>query len=173
MTLRILLQTTLLAGTQDDWTIDQFSLLQAHLQSLHDPQGAPLCHVTARDREPDAEGNDPVLSTLDRCHFDQLWLFALDVGDGLSASDCAELRAFISTVAVYSQPVTIKIWGYPCVLWGRSVPSTTSTVSRRILTTLGVVPMTSTPPRFPTLITTLAAMAITKSSHRSPLCTAC
>ncbi len=94
MTLRILLQTTLRAGTQDDWTIDQFSLLQAHLQSLQDLHGNPLCQVTARDREPDAEGNDPVLSTLDRSQFNQLWLFALDVGDGLSPSDCAGISRF-------------------------------------------------------------------------------
>ncbi len=94
MTLQILLQTTLLAGTQDDWTIDTFSLLQTYLKSLRNSQGSPLCEVTARDREPDLKGNDPILSNLAQSQFDQLWLFALDTGEGLSASDCAGITQF-------------------------------------------------------------------------------
>jgi hypothetical protein len=35
-----------------------------------------------------------VLSALDRPSFDELWLFAVDVGDGLSANDCAGINRF-------------------------------------------------------------------------------
>lgn len=91
--IRILLQTTI-PTTEDDWSIDRFSLLQNYLATFKDEQGNPLCEVTARDRQNDAEGNDPVLSTLDKSDFDQLWLFALDTGDGLSPKDCEGITAF-------------------------------------------------------------------------------
>lgn len=94
MPIRILFQTTLLASAIDDWTIARFSLLLGYLASLQDAAGKPLFDVTARDREPDDAGNDPVLSQLDRAQFDELWLFALDVGDGLRASDCAGINRF-------------------------------------------------------------------------------
>ncbi|MDX2211971.1 MAG: hypothetical protein SFY66_01660 [Oculatellaceae cyanobacterium bins.114] len=91
--IRILLQTTL-PTLEDDWSIWRFSLLKGYLESLQDEQGQPLCQITARDRQPNADGNDPVLSALDRTEFDELWLFALDVGDGLSLSDCAGIIRF-------------------------------------------------------------------------------
>lgn len=91
--IRILLQTTI-PTTDDDWSIDRFSLLQGYLAALKDEQGNPLCEVIARDRQDDAEGNDPVLSTLGESDFDELWLFALDTGDGLSSKDCAGISAF-------------------------------------------------------------------------------
>jgi hypothetical protein len=94
MTIRILLQTTLPATEPDDWTIDRFSMLTEYLKSLRDEQGAPLCQVTARDKTPDANGSDPVLSTLSRDRFDELWLFALDVGDGLTAAECRAITRF-------------------------------------------------------------------------------
>ncbi len=92
--IRILLQTTLPATEEDDWVISRFSMLQDYLASIKDKAGDPLFHLTARDRMPDAEGNDPVLSTLDRENFEELWLFALDVGDGLSAKDSAGITHF-------------------------------------------------------------------------------
>lgn len=92
--IRILLQTTLLSTEEDDWTIARFSRLRHYLTALTDAAGNPVCEVTARDREPNANGDDPVLSTLDRDKFDQLWLFALDVGDGLSTNDCAGISHF-------------------------------------------------------------------------------
>jgi len=46
-----------------------------------------------RDREPHGSP-DSVLSTLDRSDFDQLWLFAVDVGDGLTAEDCRAIAEF-------------------------------------------------------------------------------
>lgn len=94
MSIRILLQTTLLPTEEDDWTIARFALLQDYLASLQDESGNPLFQVTARDRQPDSQGNDPVLSQLDRQDFDELWLFALDVGGGLSSQDLAGINRF-------------------------------------------------------------------------------
>lgn len=91
--IRILLQTTI-PTTEEDWSIERFSLLRDYLASLKDETGNPLCEVTARNRESDAEGNDPILSTLDRSDFDELWLFAVDVGEGLTKKDCAGINAF-------------------------------------------------------------------------------
>lgn len=90
---RILLQTTL-PTLEDDWSIWRFSLLEQYLKTRLDAAGEPLCVVTARDRQPDDNGDDPVLSRLSRNDFDQLWLFALDVGDGLSAADMAGILHF-------------------------------------------------------------------------------
>jgi hypothetical protein len=86
MSPRILLQTTILP-TVEDWGIERFSLLQKHLASLG-------CDVVARNRGTGAGKDDPVLSALDRSDFDELWLFAVDVGDGLSAGDCAGITRF-------------------------------------------------------------------------------
>ncbi|MEO1403448.1 MAG: hypothetical protein AAFV72_19675 [Cyanobacteria bacterium J06635_1] len=94
MPIKILLQTTLLPTEHDDWTICRFSLLQRYLGSLTDEAGAPLVAVVGRDRHPDEHGNDPVLSTLDSQDVDELWLFALDVGDGLSTQDCEGITRF-------------------------------------------------------------------------------
>jgi hypothetical protein len=94
--MRILLQTTLPTGTTDDWTIGSFSLLQAYLSSLVDLDGKPLYDVIGRDREPDRIGNDPILSNLSRSQFDQIWLFALDTGDGLSKADAEGINRFHS-----------------------------------------------------------------------------
>jgi hypothetical protein len=90
---QILLQTTIPA-TDDDWTIDRFSLLREHLNSLKDDQGQPLYNVTARNREDDGAGNDKVLTTLDTTNFDELWLFAVDTGNGLSKPDCEGITRF-------------------------------------------------------------------------------
>jgi hypothetical protein len=91
--IRILLQTTI-PTVADDWTIDRFSMLHDHLASVTDEQGRRLAEVTARNREPDAEGNDPVLSALSGSDFDEVWLLAADSGNGLSAQDCAGISAF-------------------------------------------------------------------------------
>lgn len=91
--IRLLLQTTI-PYTEDDWSIERFSMLRDYLASLKDEDGNPLCEVTARDRESDAEGNDPVLSNLGDSDFDQLWLFAVDVGNGLTEKDHAGIAAF-------------------------------------------------------------------------------
>jgi hypothetical protein len=89
--IRILLQTTI-PEVADDWHIGRFSLLRDYLASLKDEQGNRLCEVTARNRQ--GGDSDPVLSTLDRSDFDELWLFAVDVGDGLPAADCEAITRF-------------------------------------------------------------------------------
>jgi hypothetical protein len=91
--IEILLQTTI-PTTADDWSIARFSMLSDYLASLRDENGQPLCKVIARDRTSDKEGNDPVLSTLGESDFDQLWLFAVDVGDGLTTKDADGIQAF-------------------------------------------------------------------------------
>jgi hypothetical protein len=89
---RILLQTTI-PQTEDDWHIGRFSLLRDYLAGLTAEDGAPLCAVTARDRAPVGQP-DPVLSALDASDYDQLWLFAVDPGIGLTAEDCAGISRF-------------------------------------------------------------------------------
>lgn len=91
--IHILLQTTI-PFEEDNWHIGRFSLLRDHLTSLKDEAGKPLCDVTTRDREVDADGNDPALSALDRSEFDELWLFAIDNGEGLSVPDCQGITRF-------------------------------------------------------------------------------
>ncbi|MBB3475745.1 hypothetical protein [Sphingomonas sp. BK345] len=90
--IRILLQTTI-PERQDDWHIDRFSMLRAHLEGLRDPSGRRLTDVTARNRLPPGL-SDPVLSDLPRQGFDQVWLFGVDEGDGLDGDDCAAISAF-------------------------------------------------------------------------------
>ena len=91
--IRILLQTTIPA-IADDWNIDRFSLLREHLSSITDDQGSVLYEVTSRNREINAEGNDKMLSILDQSDFDELWLFAVDTGDGLTTNDCEGITRF-------------------------------------------------------------------------------
>jgi hypothetical protein len=91
--IRILLQTTIPA-VEDDWNVGRFSLLSEHLSSLRDEEGRALCEVTARDRGTNPDGDDEVLSRLDSTDFDELWLFAVDSGDGLSVADCQGITRF-------------------------------------------------------------------------------
>lgn len=91
--IQILLQTTI-PSIEDDWNIDRFSLLRDHLSTIKDEQGRSRYQVTARNREDDGAGNDPLLSTLDTSNFDELWLFAVDTGDGLSQTDCEGITRF-------------------------------------------------------------------------------
>jgi hypothetical protein len=90
---KVLLQTTIPAR-EDDWHIGRFSLLHQHLSSLKDSQGNALFDVTARDRVINSAGDDEVLSQLDSSDFGQLWLFAVDVGDGLTEADCRGITRF-------------------------------------------------------------------------------
>lgn len=92
-TVRILLQTTI-PKTEDDWTIDRFSLLRDHLASITDENASHTYEVITRDRETDRHGNDVVLSVLDTTDFDELWLFAVDNGSGLSVADCQGITRF-------------------------------------------------------------------------------
>jgi hypothetical protein len=89
--IKVLLQTTI-PTTTDDWSIARFSLLG---QSLREQQreGLPLFEVTMRDRER-LGASDSVLAALDRSQFDEMWLFAVDAGNGLTAEDCAGISRF-------------------------------------------------------------------------------
>jgi hypothetical protein len=89
---RILLQTTI-PHIEDGWHIGRFTLLAGHLSGLKAGRGQPLFHVTARNRDPIGRP-DSVLSTIDRSDFDELWLFAVDDGNGLTAEDCAAIARF-------------------------------------------------------------------------------
>ena len=89
---KILLQTTI-PFTENDWHIGRFSLLRDYLANLADGEGKPLYDVAARDRDPPGQP-DSVLSTLNRSQFDELWLFAVDVGDGLTPQDCDAISRF-------------------------------------------------------------------------------
>jgi hypothetical protein len=91
--IQVLLQTTI-APIEDDWSVNRFSLLRDHLASLTDDDGHAILEVTARDRETNADGNDKVLSVLDETEFDELWLFAVDTGNGLTVADCQGITRF-------------------------------------------------------------------------------
>ena len=89
---KILLQTTIPA-TQDDWDIARFHLLSEFLDGQRAADGSRLFAVTARDRDA-AAGPDSLLSRIDETDFDQMWLFAVDTGNGLSPEDCAAIGRF-------------------------------------------------------------------------------
>ncbi|WP_431103015.1 hypothetical protein [Roseateles noduli] len=90
--IKVLLQTTI-ESIEDDWNIERFSLLKQHLESARDASGAKVFDVTARNRA--LRGSpDPIISTLAESDFDEVWLIAVDVGDGLAPEDCAGLSAF-------------------------------------------------------------------------------
>lgn len=81
----ILLQTTITANP-DDWDINRFSLLAEELRAAgHD--------VVARNRRSGVDG-DPVLSHLDELGYDQLWLMAVDIGDGLTDAEADAIVRF-------------------------------------------------------------------------------
>ncbi len=92
-TTRILLQTTI-PYAEDDWHIGRFSLLAGHLESLKDARGEQLYDVETRNRETNTDGVDLVILGLDGSEIDQLWLFALDLGDGLTPDECAAITRF-------------------------------------------------------------------------------
>ncbi|MFC0398828.1 hypothetical protein [Paraburkholderia rhizosphaerae] len=91
-TVQILLQTTI-PTADNDWSIARFSRLTELLRAYHDNDERVTFNVVARDRDPLGQP-DPVLSRLDESEFDELWLFAVDVGNGLTAEDCAGITRF-------------------------------------------------------------------------------
>ncbi|WP_418131090.1 hypothetical protein ABL849_09565 [Variovorax sp. 375MFSha3.1] len=90
--LNLLLQTTI-EEQPDDWDISRFSRLASFLAGLRDKDGGLAFRVTARNRTQRGTP-DPVLSTLDESDVDQLWLFAVDGGDGLTDADCMGISRF-------------------------------------------------------------------------------
>jgi hypothetical protein len=83
--IRVLLQTTIEPAV-NDWHIGRFSMLRDYLSSLTAQDGRQLFDVTARDRGP-VGAPDQVLSALDRSTYDEMWLFAVDTGQGLHEAD--------------------------------------------------------------------------------------
>ena len=92
MPMKILLQSTI-PTTADDWSIARFSRLGAVLAAARDAAGNPLYEVVMRDRDPPGQP-DSVLSVIDASDIGQLWLFAVDTGDGLAKEDCAAIGRF-------------------------------------------------------------------------------
>lgn len=89
---RVLLQATV-PTIQENWSIARFGLLANHLGGLRDADGRLQFEVVARDREA-AGRSDSVLAALDESDFDQLWLFAVDTGDGLLPEECEAISRF-------------------------------------------------------------------------------
>jgi hypothetical protein len=89
---KILLQTTIQPAVED-WSIARFSMLADYLGQLRDADGDAVFEIIARDRGP-LDEPDPVLSALDESDFAAMWLFAVDVGDGLSGDECAAISRF-------------------------------------------------------------------------------
>lgn len=86
--MRILLQCSI-RYSADDWHIGRFGFLADELRKAGE--------VVARNLDPDATGDDPVLSRLDRAGFDEAWLLGVDGGRALSRSDVAGINAFMRT----------------------------------------------------------------------------
>jgi hypothetical protein len=90
--INILLQTTI-PTTEDDWSIARFSTLAELLREQTNAQGQRIFDVVTRDRDP-LGAPDSLLSKLDQSDFDQMWLFAVDTGNGLTAEDCQAISRF-------------------------------------------------------------------------------
>src|SRR5215467_1325118 len=90
---KILLQTTI-SYERDNWSIERFSKLADILAGIEDESGKKSFEVTARDRESLSSGDDRVLSKLDESDFDELWLFGVDLGDGLGSLDCTAIGRY-------------------------------------------------------------------------------
>jgi hypothetical protein len=82
---RILLQTTI-PPSDDNWHAGRFSMVADELRVAGHA-------VTARDRTRGFRP-DPILSRLDTLEFDELWLMAVDEGDGLAKEDAKGILRF-------------------------------------------------------------------------------
>jgi len=90
---RILLKTTI-PHARDDWHVQRFSLLHLQLSSITDQAGNVLFEVVARDRRDDGKGDDIDIQSLFEQGIEQLWLFAVDCGGGLSLADIEAIDYF-------------------------------------------------------------------------------
>ncbi len=87
--IRILLQTTI-PFAENDWHVGRFSLLARELAGVSD--AGRRIEVTARDRA--SSNDDPVLATIDRSGFDEVWIFGVDTGNGLTPAEHDALVRF-------------------------------------------------------------------------------
>jgi hypothetical protein len=83
---KILLQTTI-PFAEDDWNVSRFSLLRETLV-------ADGHEVVSRNEELDASRNDDLIVQLPDSDFDQLWLIAVDTGDGLNQAESDAVVGF-------------------------------------------------------------------------------
>jgi hypothetical protein len=90
---KILLQTTI-PHIQDDWSIERFSTLAEIVSANSDDHGNRKFGVTCRNRDNSGNEDDTVLKRLDETDFDQLWLFGVDVGGGITSTECEAIARF-------------------------------------------------------------------------------
>ncbi len=90
---KILLQKTI-PYIQDDWSIERFSTLAEILSDSSDDNGNRKFDVVSRNLDNHGNNGDRVLTRLDEADFDQLWLFGVDVGSGISPMECEAIARF-------------------------------------------------------------------------------
>ena len=90
---KILLQTTI-PFIQDDWSIERFSILAETLSASSDNRGDRRFEIVSRNRDHPGDTDDSVLKRLDETDFDQLWLFGVDVGGGITPMECEAIARF-------------------------------------------------------------------------------
>src|ERR1700758_920977 len=90
---KILLQTTI-PYIQDDWSIERFSTLAGILSAASDEHGNRKFEVVSRNRDNHGDADDSVLKRLNDTDFDQLWLFGVDVGGGITPLECEAIARF-------------------------------------------------------------------------------
>ena len=90
---KILLQTTI-PYIQDDWSIERFSTPAEILSNSSNDHGNRKFGVVSRNRDNQGNADDCVLKRLDETDFDQLWLFGVDVGGGITPMECEAIARF-------------------------------------------------------------------------------
>jgi len=90
---KILLQTTI-PYIRDDWSIERFSTLAEILSDPSGDNGYRKFEVVSRNRDKVGRADDSVLKRLDDTDFDQLWLFGVDVGGGITPVECEAIARF-------------------------------------------------------------------------------
>lgn len=90
---KILLQTTI-PYIEDDWSIERFSTLAEILSASSDAHGNRKFEVVSRNRDNPGDVDDSVLKRMDETDFDQLWLFGVDVGGGITPAECEAIARF-------------------------------------------------------------------------------
>ena len=93
MAIPILVKTTI-GDAADDWNVDRFSLLVAHLRSLQDAHGELCYELFARNRVESAAGDDVDLERAATGAYAQLWLIAADTVGALTETDIENINRF-------------------------------------------------------------------------------
>ncbi|MGA8576679.1 MAG: hypothetical protein WB609_13465 [Candidatus Cybelea sp.] len=157
---KILLQTTI-PFAEDDWNVSRFSLLR-------DALVADGHEVVARDEEVDENHDDDLLMRLPDSDFDQVWLMAVDTGDGLTQGESDAIIEFRKRGGGVLTARDAKTLGFVSVILARSVSSiifTRTTSSRAAPKTT-----TRTIQTFPIRTTTPVQTATIRRSLRSSRC---